>query len=80
MMSIAEIQTELKKMSNSERLFVIEIATKLVRNTIGEKSKVSLEEKRKRLKSSAEAMLSEYQTNTELTAMTVLDGEVFLDA
>ena len=79
-MSIAEIQTELKKMSNSERLFVIEIATKLVRGTISEKPNLSLEEKRKRLKSSAETMLSEYQTNKELTAMTALDGEVFLDA
>ncbi len=79
-MSIAEIQTELKKMSNSERLFVIEIATKLVRGTISEKSNLSLEEKRKKLKSSAKAMLSEYKTNEELTAMTALDGEVFLDA
>ncbi len=78
-MSIAEIQTELKKMSNSERLFVIEIATKLVRGTISEKSNLSLEEKRKKLKSSAKAMLSEYKTNEELTAMSVLDGEVFLD-
>jgi hypothetical protein len=79
-MSIAEIQTELKKMSNRERLFVIEIATKLVRGTISEKPNLSLEEKRKRLKSSAETMLSEYQTNKELTAMTALDNEVFLDA
>ncbi len=79
-MSIAEIQTELKKMTNSERLFVIEIATKLVRGTISEKPKLSLEEKRKKLKSSAESMLSEYSNNKELTEFGVLDSEVFLDA
>jgi hypothetical protein len=79
-MSIAEIQTELKKMSNSERLFVIEIATKLVRGTIGEQPKLSLEEKRKKLKSSAESMLSEYVNNQDLTEFNVLDSEVFLDA
>jgi hypothetical protein len=79
-MSIAEIQTELKKMSNSERLFVIEIATKLVRGTIGEQPKLSLEEKRKKLKSSAESMLSEYVNNQDLIEFNVLDSEVFLDA
>jgi hypothetical protein len=79
-MSIAEIQTELKKMTNSERLFVIEIATKLVRGTIGEKPILSIEEKRKKLKSSAESMLSEYSTNKDLTEFNVLDSEVFLDA
>jgi hypothetical protein len=78
-MSIAEIQTELKKMTNSERLFVIEIATKLVRGTIGEQPKLSLEEKRKKLKSSAESMLSEYVNNKDLTEFNVLDSEVFLD-
>jgi hypothetical protein len=79
-MSIAEIQTELNKMTNSERLFVIEIATKLVRRTIGEQPKLSLEEKRKKLKSSAESMLSEYVNNKDLTEFNVLDSEVFLDA
>ncbi len=78
-MNTIEIEIELKKMSNSERLIVIEIATKLVRGTFSEKPKFSLEEKRKRLKSSAEAMLSEYSNNIELTALSVLDSEDFVD-
>ncbi len=78
-MSIVEIQTELKKMSNTERLFVIEIATKLVSETNDENPRKSLEEKRKRLKSSAVAMLSEYKNDQELTALSVLDSEDFVN-
>ena len=78
-MNTLEIESELKKMSNKERLIIIEIATKLVRGTIEEKPKLSLEEKRKKLKSSAETMLSEYRNNQELTAFSILDSEDFVD-
>lgn len=78
-MNTVEIESELKKMSNSEQLIVIEIATKLVRATFSEKPKLSLEEKRKRLKSSAEAMLSEYSNNKGLTELSILDSEDFVD-
>ncbi len=71
-MSVVEIENELKKMTNEERLFVIEIATKLVRREFSIK--------KERLKRSAEIMLSEYRSDKELTAMTALDGEDFLDA
>jgi hypothetical protein len=71
-MSVAEIESELKKMTNEERLFVIELATKLVRREFSTK--------KERLKRSAEIMLPEYANDKELTAMTAFDGEDFLDA
>lgn len=71
-MSVIEIESELKKMTNEERLVVIEIATKLVRREFSTK--------KKRLKQSAEIMLSEYANDKEVTAMTAFDGEDFLDA
>lgn len=71
-MSVVEIENELKKMTNAERLFVIEIATKLVR--------CEFSTKKEKLKRSTEIMLSEYGSDKELTVMTVFDGEDFLDA
>ncbi len=71
-MSVAEIESELKKMTNEERLFVIELATKLVRREFSTK--------KERLKRSAEIMLPEYANDKELTAMTAFDSEDFLDA
>ncbi len=79
-MSVTEIENELTRMTNQERFFVIEIATKLIRREMGGKSKLSLEEKRAKLRTSAEIMLSEYQNDKELIVMTTLDGEEFLDA
>ena len=79
-MSVIEIESELQKMTNKERFFVIEIATKLIRGEMNEKRRLSLEEKRAKLSQSAELMVSEYKTNKNLTALTLLDGEDFLDA
>jgi hypothetical protein len=79
-MSITEIENELKKMTDSERSVVIEIATKLIHRDSHTKVGVSLAEKRAQLKRSAEIMLPEYKTDNELTGLTVLDGEDFLDA
>ena len=75
-MSLVEIENELEKMTNSERRVVVEIATKLIYG----KRHLSLEEKRAKLKESAEMMISEYSHNKDLTAFTVLDGEDFIDA
>ena len=71
-MSVAEIETELKKMTNAERLFVIEIATKLVRRESSTREE--------NLKRSAEIMLAEYTNDKDLTNLTKLDGEEFFDA
>lgn len=78
-MSAIEIENELAKMTNQERFFVIEIATKLIRREMGSRPKLSLEEKRAKLRKSGEIMLSEYLTDKELTTLTDLDGEGFLD-
>ena len=79
-MSVIEIERELRKISNAERLGVIELATKLVRGTLPDKPQPSLAEKRRRLKSSAQITLSEYAHDHELTALTALDNKEFLDA
>jgi len=79
-MSVIEIESELQKMTNPERLFVIEIATKLIRGEMNGKRRLSLEEKRAKLNKSAEIMLTEYKNDKDLTSLTVLDGEEFLDA
>lgn len=71
-MSVLEIENELERMTNSERLFVIEIAVKLIRNE-------KLLNKKSNLRKSAEIMLKEYENDKELTALTVLDSEDFLD-
>ena len=78
-MSAIEIENELAKMTNQERFFVIEIATKLIRREMGSRPKLSLEEKRAKLRKSGEIMLSEYLMDKELTTLTDLDGEGFLD-
>jgi hypothetical protein len=78
-MSVVEIEHELEKMTNTERRIVIEIATKLISGETS-KRRLSLEEKRAKLKESAEMMLSEYTNNKDLTALSSLDSEDFIDA
>jgi hypothetical protein len=65
-MGVIEIESELQKMSNTERFFVIEIATKLIRGETNGKCRLSLEEKHVKLRQSAEIMLSEYTNNKNL--------------
>jgi hypothetical protein len=79
-MSVVEIEHELEKMTNAERRIVIEIATKLIVKDSSENRRLSLEEKRAKLRESAELMLSEYTNDKDLTALTVLDSEDFVDA
>lgn len=67
-MSVSEFTEELKKMSNAERLLIIEAATKLVRYEIKNTSKIV--EKKLSLKESAELMREEYLNNKELTIFT----------
>lgn len=75
-MSVVEIENELKKMSDTQRLMVIEVATSLIRKNIAGKEsgeKLSLEE-------AAELLYEDYLHDEELTAVTrALDGEDFLD-
>lgn len=79
-MSVVEIKNELEKMTNAERLIVIEFAVNLINKETNGKRQSTLDEKRAKLKKSAEVMLSEYKNDKDLTALTALDGEDFLDA
>ena len=62
-MSVIEIETELKRMNNAERLYVIEIAAKFLKADIAGKSDV-----KENLRQSAEIMREEYLNNSELTS------------
>jgi hypothetical protein len=79
-MGVSVIESELGKMTNAERRVVIEIATKLIKGETNGKYKFSLDQKRARLKKSAELVRAEYSENKRLTEMTGLDSEDFLDA
>lgn len=76
-MNTIEIDKELERMTNVERLLLIEKATRLVRRTSRERSG-SVEHSE--LKRSAEIMRGEYRSDKSLTELTVLDGEDFIDA
>ena len=75
-MSVIEIENELKQMSDTQRLIVIEIATGLIKKNLTEKkseNKLSLEE-------AAELLYEDYLYDEELMAVTrALDGEDFHD-
>lgn len=77
-MSVLELTKELKQMSNTDRLLIIEVATKLVRNEIkGDKKSPT---KKLSLRESAELMRDEYLNNRELTIVTdSLASEDFYD-
>lgn len=76
-MSVVEIENELKEMSNTQRLMVIEIATSLIRKNLAGKES----EKKLSLEEAAELLYEDYLHDEELTAVTrALDGEDFLDA
>lgn len=79
-MSINNIVNELKELTNVERIIVIEAATKLIRNDIESGDSVDTYTQHQRLEAAANALLSDYQTDKELTAFTTLDNEDFLNA
>lgn len=77
-MSVLELTKELKRMSNTERLLIIGVAIKLVRNEIKDEKKSP--SKKLSLKESAELMRDEYLNNRELTIVTdSLANEDFYD-
>lgn len=79
-MSVATIENELGTMTNTERRAVIGFAAKLLAGDAKDKSRLSVEEKRAKLKVSAEMMFAEYSSNDNLVELTVLDSEGFLNA
>ena len=74
-MSVAEIEKELRRMNNAERIVIIELATKFIKAEYQSKS-----DEKQKLRQSAEIMREEYLNDAELTSLNVLDEEDFVDA
>ena len=70
-MEAANIIKEIIKLPIIERMLIIENAMKSIREETA---------KERSLKEGAKALLSDYQTDKELTAFTSLDGEAFYEA
>jgi hypothetical protein len=80
-MTHKELLTELERMSNEERLQVIEVAARLLRHEVDKPSpQVGRGELEKQLREAADLMRDEYAAGGELTAFTALDAEDFHDA
>ena len=75
MMNVVEIEKQLRKMNNAERLTIIELAAKLMKTDFPE-----INERSRKLRQSAEIMRDEYLCEKELTVLSDLDGEDFFDA
>jgi len=67
-MSVETIVRELEQLPLSDKLLVLEKTIKSIRL-----------DREKKLKSAADALYEDYQTDTELTAFTVLDKEPFYE-
>jgi hypothetical protein len=69
-MGTSEIITEINKLPISQRLTLIELTIKKIRE----------EEKKKRLSIAADELYDDYMNDPELTAFTILDQEDFYEA
>jgi hypothetical protein len=67
---------ELNKLSNSERLTIIEASLHLIRNDIHTAKHLRTDRKRQ-LSCAAKALLADYSEGGEMTIFTSLDGEDF---
>ncbi len=77
-MTQTEILEQIKKLSPKERLEVIDAAIHLLRDELTPKVLPLTPQERKRLLSrAADALLHDYETDSELTSFTALDGEDF---
>lgn len=76
-MSTANIQEELSKLPTTERLNIIEATLRAIRQEMQHQKPSSFPTTQQRLESAAEALLSDYLEDEELTSFTALDGEEF---
>ena len=73
-----EILNELRKLSNNERLAIIEAVLEMIRKDLQQTGQVQeMSEKRRKLRQAAKELLMDYMSDDELTAFKVLDGEDF---
>jgi hypothetical protein len=77
-MTQIEILEELKNLTSAERLTVAEAALNLVRKDLQRTGQpLSRTQTSQQMADAAKALLSDYQTDTELTAFSALDDEDF---
>ena len=67
---------ELNKLSNTERMTIIEASLQLIRDDI-HMTKHLRTDKKRQLSRAAKALLADYSENDEMTVFTSLDGEDF---
>jgi hypothetical protein len=67
---------ELNKLTNTERLIIIEASLHLIRDDIN-MVKHSQPNKKRQLSCAAKALLADYSEDDEMTVFTSLDGEDF---
>lgn len=77
-MTNAEIIDQLKQLTTAERLAVIEVATRLIREDLSQPPVKEAADGQ--LARAAEELLGDYQSDKELTAFTSLDSEDFRHA
>ena len=78
-MSTAQLVKELQRLSNAERLEVIEAATRLVREDLGPNTAIASAEQDRRMREAAAHLKDLYEPGGELTEWTALDSEDFTD-
>ena len=77
-MTQIEILEELKKLTTSERLAIVEATLSLIRQDLQKAEQLlGPTERKKQLSKAAEALLPDYETDSELTVFTTLDSEDF---
>jgi hypothetical protein len=73
-----EIVEELKKLTTTERLTIIEAALHLIREDLQQvEQPLARTERRQQLAAAAEALVPDYAAGGELTIFTALDSEDF---
>jgi hypothetical protein len=78
-MSSSKVMEQLKELSNTERLAVIETATRLIREDLSTRAAKSKADEDRRLQEAALAVKDLYEPLGELTEWTSLDAEEILD-
>jgi hypothetical protein len=77
-MTQSQIVAELERLTMAERLAVAEAALHLIRQDIQRAEEPpTQEDRRKQMVAAAEALLTDYEADDELTAFKGLDGEDF---
>lgn len=79
-MTQVEILEELKKLTISERLTVVEVVLHLIREDLEHGQPLRRTERKHQLATAAEALLPDYAAGGELTVFTALDSEDFYAA